>query len=132
MVEIVLRRKKRSAQRAGRREMTPSFISGCVLCVCLISGAAALSTPPITPADRRSLVVAALKRFDQLAAMSSRGDPDGCSTALDELAALEAAGVAFELGPNAYNRAMRVCATLPCLLVPMRMCSSVSLPVPKD
>jgi len=60
--------------------------------------------------DRRQRVVAALKRFDQLEAMASRGDPEGCSTALEELAALHKAGITFELGPNAYNRAMRVCA----------------------
>ena len=76
--------------------------------------AAALSMPPPLAADaRRQLVVAALKRFDQLAAMASRGDPEGCSTALEELAALDVAGVTFELGPNAHNRAMRVCSAEP-------------------
>ena len=54
--------------------------------------------------------MAALQRFDQLAAMSSRGDPEGCSTALTELAALREAGAVFELGPNVHNRAMRVCS----------------------
>lgn len=65
---------------------------------------AALTTAP------RELVIAALKRFDQLEAMSSRGDCEGCSTALEELSALDAPGLVFELGPNAHNRAMRVCA----------------------
>ena len=60
---------------------------------------------------KRRQVVAALKRFDQLAAMSSRGDPEGCSTALTELEALRETGAVFELGPNAHNRAMRVCST---------------------
>ena len=59
---------------------------------------------------KRRQVVAALKRFDQLAAMSSRGDPEGCSTALTELEALRETGAVFELGPNAHNRAMRVCS----------------------
>ena len=59
---------------------------------------------------KRRQVVAALKRFDQLAAMSSRGDPEGCSTALTELQALRETGAVFELGPNAHNRAMRVCS----------------------
>jgi hypothetical protein len=72
--------------------------------------ASGLATPPLTADSRRQLVVAALKRFDQLAAMASRGDPEGCSTALEELAALDEAGVTFELGPNAHNRAMRVCS----------------------
>ena len=63
--------------------------------------------------SRRQRVVAALKRFDQLEAMSSRGDQEGCSTALAELALLDADGVKFELGPNAHNRAMRVCASEP-------------------
>ena len=61
--------------------------------------------------SKRRQVVAALKRFDQLAAMSSRGDPEGCSTALTELEALRETGAVFELGPNAHNRAMRVCST---------------------
>ena len=60
---------------------------------------------------KRRQVVAALKRFDQLAAMSSRGDPEGCSTALTELEALRETGAVFALGPNAHNRAMRVCST---------------------
>ena len=59
---------------------------------------------------RRHLVISALKRFDQLAAMTKRGDPEGCSLALKELAALDTAGVLFALGPNAHNRAMRVCS----------------------
>ena len=58
--------------------------------------ASGLATPPLTADSRRQLVVAALKRFDQLAAMASRGDPEGCSTALEELAALDEAGVTFE------------------------------------
>ena len=67
--------------------------------------------PPLQPAsERRQRVVAALKRFDVLAAMSLRGDAEGCQTALEELRDLDAAGLAFELGPNAHNRAMRVCA----------------------
>ena len=81
------------------------------LLVCCFAGAATLSTPPPLAADaRRQLVVASLKRFDQLAAMASRGDPEGCSTALEELTALDLAGVTLELGPNAHNRAMRVCS----------------------
>ena len=60
-------------------------------------------TMPPPRLDKRQLVVAALKRFDQLAAMSSRGDPEGCSLALKELSALEAADATFELGPNAHN-----------------------------
>lgn len=56
-------------------------------------------------------MVAALKRFDQLMAMSSRGDPEGCGLALAELAALDEAGATFLLGPNAHNRAMRVCSS---------------------
>ena len=58
-------------------------------------------------------MVAALKRFDQLEAMSSRGDPEGCSCALEELRRLREDGTAFALGPNAHNRAMRVCASSP-------------------
>ena len=65
-----------------------------------------------TAAERRR-VVAALKRFDQLEAMSSRGDPEGCSCALEELRRLREDGTAFALGPNAHNRAMRVCASSP-------------------
>jgi nucleoside diphosphate kinase len=73
--------------------------------------AGSLATPHSVAQQRRQRVVAAIKRFDQLEAMSSRGDPEGCSTALAELSALDAAGVTFALGPNAYNRAMRVCAS---------------------
>jgi len=73
--------------------------------------------PPLQSAsERRQLVVAALKRFDALAAMSLRGDAKGCQTALEELRALDAAGLAFELGPNAHNRAMRVCAAEPSIV----------------
>ena len=90
--------------------MTRTTLLICRFAACV----AALSTPPPLAANaRRQLVVAALKRFDQLAAMASRGDPEGCSTALEELAALDAAGVTFELGPNAHNRAMRVCSSEP-------------------
>uniref|UniRef100_A0A7S3S6R0 Uncharacterized protein n=1 Tax=Emiliania huxleyi TaxID=2903 RepID=A0A7S3S6R0_EMIHU len=64
-------------------------------------------------ASERRRVVAALKRFDQLEAMSSRGDPEGCSCALEELRRLREDGTAFALGPNAHNRAMRVCASSP-------------------
>ena len=78
----------------------------------LAAAAAALSAP-LDVTGRRQRVVAALKRFDQLEAMASRGDPEGCSTALAELAALNEDGVTFELGPNAHNRAMRVCASEP-------------------
>ena len=73
----------------------------------------ALKQPCSEILSQRQRVVTALKRFDQLEAMASRGDPEGCSTALAELSALEDAGIAFELGPNPYNRAMRVCAAEP-------------------
>ena len=78
-------------------------------CLLTVPAAAALATADAA-STRRGQVVAALKRFDQLAAMSSRGDPEGCKSALNELCALDDAGVVFELGPNAYNRAMKVCA----------------------
>ena len=81
-----------------------------VAACCLASCASGLATGPLAADAKRQLVVAALKRCDQLAAMSSRGDPEGCSIALEELGALREAGAVFELGPNAHNRAMRVCS----------------------
>ena len=67
-----------------------------------------MSSGSLSVAQKRDIVVASLKRFDQLAAMSSRGDPDGCRLALAELAALEEQGLAFELGPHAHTRAMDI------------------------
>jgi nucleoside diphosphate kinase len=79
--------------------------------LCLLTALGLAAPPPLDASVvRRQRVVAALKRFDQLEAMSSRGDPEGCSLALAELEALDEAGLAFELGGNAHNRAMRVCA----------------------
>ena len=87
------------------------FTFACWWCTASVKG---LAMSPIgDSSSRRQRVVAALKRFDQLEAMSSRGDQEGCSTALAELALLDADGVKFELGPNAHNRAMRVCASEP-------------------
>ena len=81
-----------------------------ILAIFMPRSTASLATPIEC---RRQRVVAALKRFDQLEAMSSRGDPEGCSIALKELKDLEEAGIVFELGANAHNRAMRVCAAEP-------------------
>ena len=88
--------------------------AGMLLLVLLAVGISAIAATPLaSAAARRATAVASLKRFDQLAAMASRGDPEGCRIALAELEALEAVGATFELGPNAHNRAMRVCSSEP-------------------